>query len=40
VAPKIGFQKSAAKAYLGEVHCIDIGAPRKLLDEIRGSCRE
>ena len=36
VAPKVGFQSNAAKFCLGIVHCIDIGAPRKLLDEIFG----
>jgi NAD(P)H-hydrate epimerase len=33
VAPKAGFANSAAKAWLGEVHVVDIGAPRKLLEE-------
>lgn len=35
VAPKRGFLNPASKAWTGEVHVIDIGAPRKLLDEYR-----
>ncbi|HEY2413979.1 MAG TPA: NAD(P)H-hydrate epimerase [Pirellulaceae bacterium] len=31
VAEKIGFAKSAAKAFLGQVHVVDIGAPRPLV---------
>jgi len=34
VAPKTGFQAPAAKACLGQVHVVPIGAPRKLLEEI------
>jgi NAD(P)H-hydrate epimerase len=34
VAEKIGFQKTTAKPYLGVVHRLDIGVPRKLLQEI------
>jgi NAD(P)H-hydrate epimerase len=34
VAPKIGFDNPAAEAFLGTVHVLDIGAPRKLVDEI------
>lgn len=34
VAPKVGFQKESAKEFLGALHCLDIGVPRKLLDEI------
>ncbi len=37
VAPKIGFANSAAAPYLGQIHVVDIGAPRKLLDEIARS---
>jgi NAD(P)H-hydrate epimerase len=35
VAPKLGFKNPAAKAYTGEVHVIDIGAPRALVEEYR-----
>ena len=35
VAPKKGFQNPKAKAWLGDVHVIDIGAPKKLVDEYR-----
>lgn len=34
VARKIGFDNPAAAPYLGQVHVIDIGAPRKLVEEI------
>jgi NAD(P)H-hydrate epimerase len=34
VAPKIGFSNSAAMAFLGQVHVVDIGAPRRLIEEI------
>ena len=34
VARKIGFVNSAATEYLGTVHVLDIGAPRKLVEEI------
>jgi NAD(P)H-hydrate epimerase len=33
IAAKAGFANSAASAYLGQVHVVDIGAPRKLLAE-------
>lgn len=33
VAPKIGFANPLAAAFLGQVHVIDIGVPRKLLEE-------
>jgi NAD(P)H-hydrate epimerase len=33
VAPKIGFLQPKAKALLGVVHVLDIGAPRKLINE-------
>lgn len=35
VAWKKGFLNPNAKAWLGEVHVIDIGAPKKLVDEYR-----
>lgn len=35
VAPKRGFLNPASKAWTGEVHVIDIGAPRALVDEYR-----
>jgi NAD(P)H-hydrate epimerase len=35
VAPKKGFSQPAAQPWLGEVHVIDIGAPRKLVEEYR-----
>ena len=33
VAPKVGFRNSAAAPYLGTVAVVDIGAPKKLVDE-------
>lgn len=33
VAPKTGFLAASAQAYLGLVHVLDIGAPRKLIEE-------
>lgn len=33
VAPKLGFRNPNAKQYTGEVHVIDIGAPRVLVEE-------
>jgi len=36
VACKKGFLNPSAKPWLGEVHVIDIGAPKKLVDEFRG----
>jgi NAD(P)H-hydrate epimerase len=36
VAAKIGFSNSKAAPFLGQVHVLDIGAPRRLLDEIAG----
>lgn len=36
VSPKIGFSNSAARAFLGQVHVVDIGAPRSLIEEISG----
>lgn len=35
VAPKRGFLNPASREWTGEVHVIDIGAPRKLVDEYR-----
>ncbi|MBL9081183.1 MAG: NAD(P)H-hydrate epimerase [Planctomycetales bacterium] len=34
VAAKSGFLVAAAKPYVGEVHAVDIGVPRKLLDDL------
>lgn len=34
VAPKRGFTAVAAQSWLGAVHVLDIGAPRKLTDEV------
>lgn len=34
VARKPGFLKPSAQAYVGEVHVLDIGVPRKLLEEL------
>ncbi len=39
VAPKKGFLNPASRAWTGEVHVIDIGAPRKLIDEYRSRPR-
>jgi NAD(P)H-hydrate epimerase len=33
VAAKIGFASAAAREYLGQVHVLDIGAPRRLIEE-------
>jgi NAD(P)H-hydrate epimerase len=35
VAPKLGFANPKARPWLGEVHVLDIGAPKKLVDEYR-----
>lgn len=35
VAPKVGFANAKARPWLGEVHVVDIGAPKKLVDEYR-----
>jgi NAD(P)H-hydrate epimerase len=35
VAWKKGFLEPAAQSWLGEVHVVDIGAPKKLVDEFR-----
>lgn len=37
VAPKPGFFTEAAKPYVGKLHVVDIGVPRKLLSELLGS---
>jgi NAD(P)H-hydrate epimerase len=34
VGPKIGFTHAGAAPFLGQVHVLDIGAPRQLLEEI------
>jgi NAD(P)H-hydrate epimerase len=34
VAPKVGFANPAAATFLGQVHVLDIGAPRRLIEEI------
>jgi NAD(P)H-hydrate epimerase len=39
VAPKKGFSQPAAQPWLGEVHVIDIGAPRRLVEEYRSRPR-
>ena len=36
VAPKPGFLATGADRYTGQVHVLDIGAPRKLVEEILG----
>ena len=36
VAPKTGFNSPAASDYLGQVHVLDIGAPREILDRVLG----
>ena len=36
VAPKPGFFQAGAAQYTGQVHVLDIGAPRKLLDQMLG----
>jgi len=37
VASKIGFSNPKAAPYLGEVHVLDIGAPRRLVEEVARS---
>ncbi len=39
VAPKRGFLNPKSKEWTGEVHTIDIGAPRALVDQYRRSKR-
>jgi NAD(P)H-hydrate epimerase len=36
VAPKLGFTAPGADQYTGQVHVLDIGAPRKIVDEVLG----
>jgi NAD(P)H-hydrate epimerase len=37
VAAKPGLLVESAKAYVGQLHVLDIGAPRKLIDEVAGA---
>lgn len=39
VAKKIGFGLAGATDYTGQVHVLDIGAPRKLIDEVLAEAR-
>jgi len=39
VAPKTGFANPCAADWLGKVHVVDIGAPRKVIDEVLSSSR-
>ena len=39
VAHKIGFTAAGAADYTGQVHVLDIGAPRKLIDEVLAEAR-
>jgi len=34
IAPKIGFEAPGADRYTGQVHVLDIGAPRRLVEEV------
>jgi NAD(P)H-hydrate epimerase len=34
VAPKLGFRQPAASEFIGRVHVVDIGAPRRLVEEV------
>jgi len=34
IAPKIGFQAPGAGQYTGQVHVLDIGAPRRLIEHV------
>lgn len=36
IAPKIGFGAPGAAGYTGQVHVLDIGVPRKLIEEVLG----
>jgi NAD(P)H-hydrate epimerase len=36
VAPKLGFAAAGAASYTGQVHVLDIGVPRKLIEEVLG----
>jgi len=37
IAPKIGFRAPGADRYTGQVHVLDIGAPRQLIEEVLGT---
>jgi NAD(P)H-hydrate epimerase len=37
VAAKPGLLAAAARDYVGQLHILDIGAPRKLIDQVRGA---
>ncbi|PQO40923.1 NAD(P)H-hydrate epimerase [Blastopirellula marina] len=37
VTPKPGYEQETAKPFVGELHVIDIGTPRKLLAEVLGA---
>lgn len=37
VAHKLGFEIPSARSYLGQIHVIDIGVPRKLLEDLAAS---
>lgn len=39
VAPKLGFTNPAASRYIGQLHVLDIGAPRQLVEEIAAATR-
>ena len=36
VAPKLGFANPQAAPYLGQVHVVGIGVPRRVIEEVRG----
>jgi NAD(P)H-hydrate epimerase len=40
VAPKLGFLAASARAYLGLVHVLDIGAPRPLIEQALAAGKE
>jgi NAD(P)H-hydrate epimerase len=40
VAPKPGFFVEAAKPYVGQIHVLDIGAPRKLMESLQAGSEE
>jgi NAD(P)H-hydrate epimerase len=37
VAPKLGFSRPGAEAFTGEVHVVEIGVPRRLLEPFRSA---
>ena len=39
VAPKLGFSQPGAGEYTGRVEVVEIGVPRKLLEEFGGGSR-